>query len=435
MTTTTSLDTATVLGRARRARATADAAEADQLAAAAEWASLHEVSDEDLAATFGDTPVLIAGPGAPMIAADAIAEFAAVVGMSTNAGRYYIGQAIELAHRLPKIYHRIQTGTLPAWRGRRIAEVTLDLSPEAAAYVDTQLAPFAHKINPAQTQRLVDTAIATFMPEFAAERREKAAEGRHISFNHHQVSFAGTTVLWGELDMADALDLDAVITGEAAALKDLGNEQSLDVRRAVAVGNLARGQLSLNLADGFETGASAPSSTTRGHASRRDVVLYVHLTPGSDIVTVENAGTHLVTKDQVTAWCGVEGTRVFIRPVIDLNKPMTATAYVVPDQIRAHLVLRDRTCAFPHCTRPARSCDADHVEPWDPDHPDGQNTSTDNHASLCRHHHRLKTHSGWSYTILEPGTYLWTSPHGYQFIRDRHGTEIITPRPVDPPGE
>ena len=48
-------------------------------------------------------------------------------------------------------------------------------------------------------------------------------------------------------------------------------------------------------------------------------------------------------------------------------------------------------------------------------------------APLCRRHHRLKTHhSGWGYTVLEPGCYLWSSPHGYQFLRDHRGTTDVT---------
>ena len=158
------------------------------------------------------------------------------------------------------------------------------------------------------------------------------------------------------------------------------------------------------------------------------MVLYVHLDPNTQIATLENAGTHLVTKDQVAQWCGADGTRVFIRPVIDLNQPMSTNANTVPGRMRDHLILRDRICIFPHCTRNARACDADHTDPYD-----GQNTTTENLGSLCRHHHRLKTHSGWTYTTLEPGTYLWSSPHGYQYIRDRHGTELITPQPPQPP--
>ena len=29
--------------------------------------------------------------------------------------------------------------------------------------------------------------------------------------------------------------------------------------------------------------------------------------------------------------------------------------------------------------------------------------------------------------MLEPGTYLWTSPHGYQLLRDGEGTLDVTP--------
>ena len=66
--------------------------------------------------------------------------------------------------------------------------------------------------------------------------------------------------------------------------------------------------------------------------------------------------------------------------------------------------------------------DADHIEPWtDPDTggPPGQTdlqTTSDNIAKLCRHHHRAKTFAGWTYTQLYPGVFLWTSPHGLRFL-------------------
>ena len=49
-----------------------------------------------------------------------------------------------------------------------------------------------------------------------------------------------------------------------------------------------------------------------------------------------------------------------------------------------------------------------------------------NLAPLCRRHHRIKTHGGWTYTTIEPGIYLWTSKHGYQYLRDPHGTQDVT---------
>jgi hypothetical protein len=41
----------------------------------------------------------------------------------------------------------------------------------------------------------------------------------------------------------------------------------------------------------------------------------------------------------------------------------------------------------------------------------------------------LKTHTAWTYTALDPGTYLWTSPHGYHYLRDPHGTTDHPPEP------
>jgi hypothetical protein len=52
---------------------------------------------------------------------------------------------------------------------------------------------------------------------------------------------------------------------------------------------------------------------------------------------------------------------------------------------------------------------------------------------LCRQHHRLKTHghagTHWTYTMLDPGTYLWSSPHRMQFLRDKTGTHDVTRDP------
>ncbi len=104
------------------------------------------------------------------------------------------------------------------WKARRIAEATLSLSAEAATFVDTQVAGFVGKVGPAQLDRLVAEAITRFMPERARQDAENAADGRHLRFHHQQVSFNGTTFLEGELDLADALDLDAAITRAAEQL-------------------------------------------------------------------------------------------------------------------------------------------------------------------------------------------------------------------------
>ena len=410
---TSGVSTASILASARRNRAEADDAERRLLEDAITWAGAHEVSEEDRFATWGDSPVPIAGEGAPHISQFCIAEFAAAVRLSTDSGRILLAEAVELAHRLPRVIAQVRAGRLRVWKARNIAAATLALSPEAAAYVDHAVSFSAHKISTAALQRLVDDSIARHMPELAQEIAQKAADQRYVSIDHQQVSFQGTSRFHGELDLADALDLDKALQAGAAQLADLGSTESLDARRSLALGALARGEQALQF-----------------DAPRREVVLHVHLAD-TESAFVENH-KRLVTIEQVRAWCRTAG-KVTVRPVLDLHQNLTTEGYAIPDRIREHVIARDRTCIFPDCERNARTADLDHIEPYDPDGPAGQ-TNTSNLAPLCRRHHRLKTFAGWTYQSPTPGTYLWRSPHGLLYLRDRSGTTELTPRPVKPPG-
>jgi hypothetical protein len=450
---TSTLDEAAVLAAARRARSAENTAAAEVLTQAVQWARLHEVADIADAATWfagrgQDTGIPLAGQGAPLVSEFAVAELATALGLSAGSGRNLVAQALELAHRLPRLWARVQAGDLAPWRARRIAEETLCLAAEAATWVDQMLAPFAHRTGPAQTQRLVEQAIAVFMPDYVRERRDKAGEARHFDIEHDQVSFAGTSRVHGELDLADALDLEDAIATGAAELAALGSTDSLDVRRAAAIGVLARGQQPLELAGegpaGSEVSRLADSRTSTGGTTKgREVVLFVHLSQDAirshnpdAVAHLENAGGQLLTAEQVAQWChGPDTAKVTVKPVIDLNQPDRVDGYQVPERIAEQVRLRDTTCVFPYCHRPARRCDLDHIVPYDPGGPPGQ-TSTDNLACLCRLHHRMKTHcgsGGWTYYVLLPGVFVWHSPHGQTWLRDQGGTTDLTPDTVEPP--
>ena len=114
--TTLETDTAAaVLAAARADRAVADAAEARLLQHAVDWAAMHSTDSIDDAATlveasYGDGPMTVAGAGAPLVAEFAVTEFAAAIGLSTDAGKSYVGQALELRHRLPRVWRRVVRG-------------------------------------------------------------------------------------------------------------------------------------------------------------------------------------------------------------------------------------------------------------------------------------------------------------------------------------
>ena len=374
--------------------------------------------------------VAIAGPGAPLVAEFACAELAAALGVPTEWGTRLAGDALELRHRLPRLWARTTRGELPVWRSRRISQATRSLSCEAAAWVDAQVAPFAHRIGPTQTDRLVAAAIARFDPDLAEQQRRAAADGRFFEVDHQQVAFAGTSRVYGELDLADALDLDAAVAAGAEERARLGSTETLDVRRAQAVGDLARRQATLELVGAGDTG-----HTGNRPAATRTVVLYVHLSDAAvarhdPVARVENAGgVRLVTAEQVRQWCGRPDARVVVRPVLDLTDQTSVDAYEVPDVMAERARLRAPTCVFPWCSRPARRCDLDHGVPWPPGP-----TADANLAPLCRFHHRLKTHGGWIYTRLEETSLLWRSPHGLRFLRDHTGTrDVADGRLVEPP--
>ena len=294
---------------------------------------------------------------------------------------------------------RVQSGDLEPWRARRIAQETLGLTREAAAFVDAQVAPFAHRIGIAALERLVAEAIARFMPDRAAEDAAKAADGRHFTIEHQQVSFNGTSQISGELDLADALDLDAAVAQGAETLKALGSAESLDVRRSQAAGQIARNQLALDLttADGSESqpppggrAASAASGQTRprrraGHRSRGRWCSTC-TSPRQRSPAPATASSWLGWRTSAkwspptrsSTWCANPDAQVVVKPVIDLNEHIHVEGYEVPARLREQTVLRDHTCVFPWCTRSARKADADHVIPY----AEGGTTSQRQHRAL-----------------------------------------------------
>ncbi|HEY0952977.1 DUF222 domain-containing protein, partial [Nocardioides sp.] len=162
-------------------------AEVAQFEMATEWAAAHPVEDLDDAATVEGTEgeLAIAGPGAPLVAEFCVADFALAVGLSTDAGRGYLGDAVEVRHRLPRLWERVLAGQVAVWRARRIAGYTRSLPFAGAAHVDRHLAPVAHRLTWAQLDRTVEAARATFDPVEAEHRRLRAAESRFFDVDTH----------------------------------------------------------------------------------------------------------------------------------------------------------------------------------------------------------------------------------------------------------
>ncbi|WP_166389181.1 HNH endonuclease signature motif containing protein [Nocardioides ochotonae] len=420
---------AAVLAFAQRRRAAAQRAEIDVVEAALVWAAMHpeeSVADQTPTAglVFGELAVPLAGEGAPLVAEFAPMEFGAALGMSTESSRALVGDALELAHRLKRTWKLVRAGKVPLWKARRLAQLTTTLPLDGADFVDRQVAGVVGKISWAGIERLVDQARVAFDPEGAGKQRREAADGRRFDVHTREATHDGTVHVEGVLDLADALDLDTAIRQGAEELAALGSTESLDVRRSMAAGELARRQLAFDLR--AEAGDGAASVV-----KPRQVVIHVHLSDAAisrdeaGIAHVEETRS-IVSTEQVRDWCTGDA-QVVIKPVIDLEAHHHTDAYAVPDRLADQARLTQPVCAFPWCERPARRCDTDHVTA----HGAGGPTCSCNLAPLCRRHHRAKTHTAWTYDRTDAATYLWRSPHGLHLIKDRGTTRLVTAHPPD----
>ena len=115
-----------------------------------------------------------------------------------------------------------------------------------------------------------------------------------------------------------------------------------------------------------------------------------------------------------------------IQPVLNPVDLSAVPGYRPSTALQRFVRLRDSTCCFPGCDRPAVYCDVDHTIPYTA----RGLTHPGNLKCLCRKHHLLKTfwvgRGGWSDEQLPDGTIVWTTPTG----RRKHvppGSRVLFP--------
>ena len=147
----------------------------------------------------GEGLVPLAGPGAPWVAEFAPADLAAALGISHDAARQLLADALELAHRLPRLWDRVRAGAVPVWRARLIARDTTDLGVEAALFADRLIAatPTQDRSGPGGAARPGGPAVLRPRPRdrrrggsprqawrLAAPRRRTGHHRRHDDSGH-----------------------------------------------------------------------------------------------------------------------------------------------------------------------------------------------------------------------------------------------------------
>jgi len=438
------LGPAGLLARVADADAAERVAARDKLELAVQWCLIHPATSETGAAVWGDAglPGLTAydetlgGSGCPLVAAFAPEPFAAALGVSTMAGMQLLADALDLTYRLPRAWAAVRSLSVPPWKARRLAQATHHLSVEAAAHVDRRLEGRLATTGATALDRAVAQATAIYDPVSVAEAEHTGRAGWDVTLTHPPAgagpgAWAGTSYLQATGDTLDLTRFYDLVCDHAHHLAALGDPDPFGARKAKALGLIADTQTRLDLGHPRDGAEGDPKPVRRPSLTKTR--LYLHLTL-TDLTSLPDAPVQVgaverlgpATLDTIRDW--LAASHATIVPVLDLSRDDAVDTHDPPPWMRETVILRDPHCVFPWCSRDARACDLDHIDPYvaiDHGGPPGQTHPTAL-APLCRRHHRLKTARRWRYTRSPDGTYTWTSPYSHRFLVTGDQTRPLT---------
>ncbi|MGH3382954.1 MAG: DUF222 domain-containing protein [Nocardioidaceae bacterium] len=393
------------------------------------------------------------GDGTPQVAEFAVDELAVAAGWSHGRAFGQLGDALDLRHRMPRLFARLAAGEVAPVKVRQVLRAAHGLSQLAARRLDEAIAPIAEKVGPRRLEQEIDKVLIAVDPA-EADRRTDAATGRRqvaVSKDEH-----GNCQILADVDALDGMAFDAAVDHVADLLRDLGDTRAKDIRRAAAIGWLANPAATMALARrhrAWQTGDQPlPWPTSVDCRTDTDPDGHQQLVPGiwrldlpepADLIDhtlwptativmhldphtwqtqtgpVDLTGHGPITAEQ--AFDRLRHHHVTIKPVIDLdNIHFTGTLGTdFTGTLREAVLLANPWNPFPYADAQSKdSDDLDHTLPRNLGGP----TTLDNGAPLRRRLHRTKTFAnGWRVKQPEPGIYIWRTPEGRLYLCDRRG--------------
>lgn len=442
---------------------------------AAHWADLHspdgaEANRRLLPGT--ERGQVLGAEGTPEVVEFASEELGARMEMSGLAAQALMADALDVRHRLPRLWAMVRGGGVRVWRARKVAVATRHLSVMAAAAVDRAIARSVALLPWGRFENLLDAKIIEADPLLADERARIWESERFVRAGQ---SRQGLKTLVARANAGEVIVFVATVNRIAEILAAQGDLDTADVRRSKAIGILGQPGLALEMlwthaqdapsaelptepepepaqltfdeeGEPEQRAGSEPEAASvdrglvllkppvRAAGSGPRVVLYVHLSAealraerlAQGAVRFEGVGP--VTMGQLRRFLGELRAEVAVQPVIDLNDtPPPVDAYEIPDRMREHLVLSGPASGFPFSPSVSRRMDVDHTIPYlSPDRggPPGQ-TGLGRLNRLVRREHRVKTHGGWLVRQPSSEAVVWRSPYGAVFLLTRAGTQKL----------
>jgi hypothetical protein len=200
------------------------------------------------------------GEGTPEVTEFAAAELGARLGMSTVSAGMLMADALDVCHRLPRLWARVQAGEVRVYLARLVAKRTRHLSAGQAVFVDGRVAPYADgRVTYSRFQALVEGAVAAADPEAAAAAEQQAATEQCARPTRRDPET--DHAMWGFYIKAPArivLVFDAALRRIADILADLGDTDPVDKRRVTALLVLSRPDLAADLLAAYQAWADRP---------------------------------------------------------------------------------------------------------------------------------------------------------------------------------
>ena len=330
----------------------------------------------------------------------ASAEIAAALRLTRRSADIEMGLALELQRRLPEVWDALLAGTIDVRRARVLVDSTLHLSIGAAGEVVATVLDDAARITTGQLRAKLRKLCIHVDPDDAKDRYRRAVEDRRLVT---EANDTGTANLLG-MNLAPHI-VEAIkqrIHKEAIELRNAGDARSIDQLRADIYTDIL-----------LESHNQKDGGTNRGIV---DIRLDLPTLSGLAENPAELAGygpviadiARQIARNQLNSewrWTLVDpDTGQPIDGGITRRRPTVAQ--------RRKVTTLHPTCVHPGCRMPAYSCDLDHTTPY----AETRTTCTDDLAPLCRHHHRLKHHGGWTYKPhRRRGDFEFTSPLGHTY--------------------
>jgi hypothetical protein len=424
--------------------ATRDRCEIAILKAAVQQAYLHgrDALDVERASKPGrEQARRLGGEGTPEVTEFAAAALGARLGVSTISAGMLMADGLDICHRLPQLWRRVEAGEVRVHLARLVARKTRDLTPEQAAHVDSRVAPYADgRLTWTRFQALVEGAVAAADPEVTAECERRAAERQLARPARSEEDDHGLRGFYIRAPFATIAVFDAAVQRVADILRDLGDTDDVDRRRVKALLVLARPDLAAALIAGYQAWRDRPADPADPDDPPRtgpkpqiawatllpQVVVNVHVYAGPDadgVARVERCGavTETWVRDHLSG-----AAKVTVRPVLDIEGQAPVDAYEIPERHRQAVRMMTPADTFPF----SASLDPDqldHTVPFKhgPDAVGAGQSRLGNYGPMSTPHHRLKTFGRWTVRQPFPGIYLWRDPYGALYLVDHTGTRAL----------